>query len=63
MENKISLQEVVYEKDGVKDVKVKQPSDLTIDHGTGQLTRSKPKKNRNEKCSCGSGKKFKRCCL
>jgi uncharacterized protein YecA (UPF0149 family) len=30
-------------------------------------TKSSPKKstkiNRNEKCSCGSGKKYKKCCL
>lgn len=28
-----------------------------------QLLRSPPRVGRNEKCPCGSGKKFKQCCL
>ncbi len=28
-----------------------------------QLSRKPPKIGRNEPCPCGSGKKFKRCCL
>lgn len=28
-----------------------------------QYTRSAPKYGRNERCMCGSGKKFKACCL
>jgi SEC-C motif-containing protein len=30
--------------------------------GTGPLVRATPKVGRNEPCSCGSGKKFKKCC-
>lgn len=30
--------------------------------GLGPLTRSAPKIGRNDPCSCGSGKKFKKCC-
>lgn len=30
--------------------------------GTGPLRRATPKVGRNEPCSCGSGKKFKKCC-
>ena len=30
--------------------------------GTGPLRRVTPKVGRNEPCSCGSGKKFKKCC-
>lgn len=29
----------------------------------GQLKRSKPKLKRNQLCPCGSGKKYKKCCL
>ena len=28
-----------------------------------QMARRPPKVNRNEPCPCGSGKKFKKCCL
>jgi len=28
-----------------------------------QMNRKPPKVSRNEPCPCGSGKKFKRCCL
>jgi SEC-C motif-containing protein len=30
--------------------------------GTGPMKRDTPKVGRNEPCSCGSGKKFKKCC-
>jgi SEC-C motif-containing protein len=30
--------------------------------GAGPLVRATPKVGRNEPCSCGSGKKFKKCC-
>lgn len=30
---------------------------------TGTVRRSEPKIGRNDPCSCGSGKKFKKCCL
>jgi SEC-C motif-containing protein len=30
--------------------------------GTGPIKRDQPKIGRNEPCSCGSGKKFKKCC-
>lgn len=29
----------------------------------GTVTRNEPKVGRNEPCPCGSGKKFKKCCL
>lgn len=29
----------------------------------GTLIRKRPKVGRNESCPCGSGKKFKKCCL
>lgn len=31
--------------------------------GTPGKIRTEPKINRNEKCPCGSGIKFKKCCL
>jgi SEC-C motif domain protein len=31
-------------------------------HGAGTVVRSSPKLGRNDPCSCGSGKKFKKCC-
>ena len=30
--------------------------------GTGPIMRATPKVGRNEPCTCGSGKKFKKCC-
>ena len=33
------------------------------DDGRGSLRRDVPKVGRNEPCPCGSGKKYKRCCL
>ena len=39
------------------------------DHGhhhhapAGPFVRSRPKVGRNEPCPCGSGKKYKKCCL
>lgn len=30
--------------------------------GTGPIVRSTPKIGRNDPCTCGSGKKFKKCC-
>lgn len=33
-------------------------------HGTMLMNiRSQPKKQRNELCSCGSGRKYKHCCM
>lgn len=32
------------------------------DHGPMPYVRESPKIGRNEPCSCGSGKKFKKCC-
>jgi SEC-C motif domain protein len=31
-------------------------------HGAGPVKRLEPKIGRNDPCSCGSGKKFKKCC-
>jgi len=31
-------------------------------HGAGPIVRGAPKLGRNDLCSCGSGKKFKKCC-
>ncbi len=30
--------------------------------GTGPITRATPKVGRNDPCTCGSGKKYKKCC-
>ena len=34
----------------------------TIYIGTNPMRRKEPKIGRNEKCPCGSGKKYKKCC-
>lgn len=34
----------------------------TIYIGTNPMRRKAPKIGRNEKCPCGSGKKYKKCC-
>ena len=31
--------------------------------GLEPIRHEKPLQNRNEKCNCGSGKKFKHCCI
>lgn len=42
----------------------KHCEDLGFVKGSGvTIRRELPKVNRNEKCPCGSGKKYKQCCL
>ena len=36
---------------------------MTVQPTMRQMARRPPKVGRNEPCPCGSGKKFKRCCL
>ena len=64
--------EAAYEKNGLKDVhhetaKFKKENDewLYVEGNISPRTivRSAPKTGRNEPCPCGSGKKFKQCCL
>lgn len=38
-------------------------NEQVISISTGTLVRSQPKVGRNDPCPCGSGKKFKKCCL
>ena len=37
--------------------------EMAIDPTPKQMTRKPPRVGRNESCPCGSGKKFKKCCL
>ena len=37
--------------------------EMKIDPTERQLSRKPPRVGRNEPCPCGSGKKFKKCCL
>jgi uncharacterized protein YecA (UPF0149 family) len=37
--------------------------EMKINPTTKQLQRKVPRVGRNEPCPCGSGKKFKKCCL
>jgi len=39
------------------------PDRMVEEHTTPTLMRSDPKTGRNDPCPCGSGKKFKKCCL
>jgi SEC-C motif-containing protein len=71
--------EASYERDGLKDVhheRAKFKKDKTEDEGKGAqwlydeghitpitVVRSSPKTGRNDPCPCGSGKKYKHCCL
>lgn len=36
---------------------------MEVDPTPAQMKRSPPRIGRNDACPCGSGKKFKRCCL
>ena len=48
-------------------IKKKRPTmfhvSRTIDGSVVTYKRKKPKVARNDKCPCGSGNKFKKCCL
>jgi len=64
--------EATYEKDGLRDIhhetaKFKKDNNEWL-YAEGRVSprtmvRSSPKTGRNEPCPCGSGKKFKQCCL
>ena len=66
--------EASYERDGLKDVhheraqfkKANAGAEWLYDEGSVSshtIVRSSPKVGRNEPCPCGSGKKYKHCCL
>lgn len=42
---------------------VKRMIPMTVPPTGKQMARRPPKVGRNEPCPCGSGKKFKKCCL
>jgi uncharacterized protein YecA (UPF0149 family) len=42
---------------------LKHLQEMQLDPTKKQLARKPPKVGRNEPCPCGSGKKFKKCCL
>ena len=50
-----SIKEGAIEKDRFKEMKLAPTQE--------QLHRDPPRVGRNEPCPCGSGKKFKKCCL
>ncbi len=41
----------------------KQPRKLTLYHNNGKPVRFNKEPGRNEVCTCGSGIKYKNCCL
>jgi uncharacterized protein YecA (UPF0149 family) len=43
--------------------KVKPEDRLVEDEAKGQLRKEEDKVGRNDPCPCGSGKKFKKCCM
>ena len=64
--------EASYERDGLKDVHheraqfKKENGEWLYDEGnvsSHTIVRSGPKTGRNDPCPCGSGKKYKHCCL
>ena len=44
-------------------IKIKTPEDIKLFKPSKPWTRKFPKIGRNHYCPCGSGKKFKKCCL
>ncbi len=49
--------------DGLHEADRKHMRKMTIPPTPKQMKRKPPKVGRNEPCPCGSGKKFKKCCL
>ncbi len=52
----------------IEEMKQKEKQDLNFSHSDGSsikqpVTRSSKKVKRNDPCPCGSGKKFKKCCM
>ncbi|CCK81160.1 preprotein translocase subunit SecA [Desulfobacula toluolica] len=52
----------------IEDIKKKEQDDLTFSHSDGSsiqqpVKRSSRKVQRNDPCPCGSGKKYKKCCM
>lgn len=47
----------------VKTLGVESDRTIIITHDGRQIVRHKKQPGRNDPCSCGSGKKFKKCCL
>ncbi|SDU37599.1 preprotein translocase subunit SecA [Desulfobacula phenolica] len=52
----------------IEDIKKKEQDDLTFSHSDGSsiqqpVKRSSIKVQRNDPCPCGSGKKYKKCCM
>jgi preprotein translocase subunit SecA len=52
----------------IEQIQKKEEKNLTFSHGSDEEAKKKPvkrdddKPGRNDVCSCGSGKKFKKCC-
>lgn len=53
----------IYEPEAVEGLKSKYLKQMVIPPTRKQMARTPPKVGRNEPCPCGSGHKFKRCCL
>lgn len=49
--------------EGLSDADRKHMRKMLIAPTEKQMNRKPPKVGRNEPCPCGSGKKFKKCCL
>jgi len=52
----------------VEEIKQKEQQNLTFSHSDEStvkkpVKRSQEKVNRNDLCPCGSGKKYKKCCM
>ncbi len=58
----------VVKQEQLEDIKQPKEENLTLSHGDEQAHKKKPVKRsnakvgRNDPCSCGSGKKYKKCC-
>lgn len=60
---KDSIREIDSFVDGLSRAERKYFKKMAIPPTPKQLKRNPPKVGRNEPCPCGSGKKFKKCCL
>ena len=48
---------------GERDIEEDLPDSLSSEYATAPARRTTPKVGRNEPCPCGSGRKFKKCCV
>ncbi len=62
-EDRKRMAELITKGDKEAKERAKHLKEMKLEPTKMQLNRFPPRVGRNEPCPCGSGKKFKRCCL